>query len=128
MNWTANLEYLFTSFGTQSVTFPAGALRFEADLSLQSIRLGLNYQFGDVACNGGTDPFAGPTAPKSDAWSNHGQTTFLPQYAFPFRASYRGANSLDSGAGRETWDATFYPGWRWWQGAEFWINPEIALG
>jgi high affinity Mn2+ porin len=126
-NWTANLEYLFTSFGAQSVTFPAGAQRFEADLNLQSVRLGLSYQFGDPALKGG-DLLAGPTAPKSDTWSVHGQTTFVQQYAFPFRAPYHGTNSLDSGAGRETWDATIYLGWRLWPGAELWINPEIDQG
>ena len=30
--------------------------------------------------------------------------------------------------GRETWDVTFYAGARLWQGAEFWINPEIDQG
>jgi hypothetical protein len=69
-----------------------------------------------------------PTAPQSENWSVHGQTTLTHQYAFPFRAPNRGPNSLDSGAGRETWDATFYVGWRLWQGAEIWINPEIDQG
>jgi hypothetical protein len=50
----------------------AGAQRSAADQSLQSIRSGLNYQFGDVASNGGTDPFAGPTAAKSGRAPNSG--------------------------------------------------------
>ena len=29
---------------------------------------------------------------------------------------------------RQTWDATFYVGWRLWRGAELWINPEIDQG
>src|SRR4029077_19194951 len=45
-----------------------------------------------------------------------------------FRAPYRGHNSLDPNHGRETWDVTFYAGARLWQGAEFWINPEIDQG
>jgi high affinity Mn2+ porin len=125
--WTANLEYLLTAFGTQSANFPLAGQRFESDLTIESVRLGLNYQFGDAASNGSGLP-SGPTAPKSDNWSVHGQTTFTQQYAFPFRAPYRGPNSLDSGAGRETWDATFYVGWRLWQGAEVWFNPEIDQG
>ena len=32
------------------------------------------------------------------------------------------------GQTRETWDATFYVGWRLWRGAELWINPEIDQG
>jgi high affinity Mn2+ porin len=124
-NWTANVEYLFTTFGTRSVAFPAASQQFESDLAMQSVRLGLNYQFGDDVSKPDRAQLA---APKSDNWSVHGQTTFVQQYAFPFQAPYRGANSLDSGAGRETWDATFYIGARLWPGAELWINPEIDQG
>lgn len=123
-NWTANLEYLFTDFGPQTVTFPAGAQRFDSDLELQNVRLGLNYQFGD----NGSPSSTGPTAPKSDSWSIHGQTTFVDQYAFPFRAPYRGPNSLVPNQSRETWDVTFYAGLRLWPGAELWFNPEIDQG
>src|SRR5208337_1202651 len=49
-------------------------------------------------------------------------------YAPPFHAPYRGANSLDSNAGRETWDATLFAGLRLWQGAELWVDPEIDQG
>ena len=123
-SWTAKLEYLFTAFGPHGVGFPAGAQRFESDLALQSVRLGLNYQFGDDRAKERT----GPTAPKSDDWSVHAQSTYVYQYAFPFRAPYAGPNSLAPAQGRETWDATFYVGWRVWQGAELWINPEIDQG
>jgi high affinity Mn2+ porin len=117
---------MFTRFGSQGLTFPAGAQRFESDLSIQSVRLALNYQFGDeVFASDGT---RGPAPPKSDFWSVHGQTTFVQQYALPFHAPYRGPNSLDPNAGRETWDATFYVGARLWQGAEVWFNPEIDQG
>ena len=56
------------------------------------------------------------------------QTTYVQQYAFPFRAPYVGPNSLISSQTRQTWDATFYVGWKLWQGAELWINPEIDQG
>jgi high affinity Mn2+ porin len=123
-NWTASLEYLFTSFGSQSVTFPAGAQRFDSDLTMQSVRLGLNYQFGDDR----SKEHAGPTPPKSNDWSVHAQTTFVLQNAPSFRAPYAGTNSLTPNQTRETWDATFYVGWRLWRGAELWINPEIDQG
>ena len=123
-HWTATLEYLFTAFGTHAVAFPAGAQRFESDLALQSVRLGLNYQFGDDRAKERT----GPAPPKSDDWSVHAQTTYVYQYAFPFRSPYAGPNSLAPAQGRETWDATFYVGWRVWRGAELWINPEIDQG
>ena len=123
VRWTAHVEYLFTALGAQTVTFPSTAQRFDSDLSAQSLRIGLNYQFGE-----GADRADGPTAPKSDQWSVHGQTTFTQQYAFPFRAPYRGPNSLDPNSGRETWDAVFYLGWRLWPDAELWVNPEIDQG
>lgn len=124
--WTASLEYLFTSFGSQGVSFPAGAQGLTSDLTMQSARLALNYQFGDENNKNGRR--MDPAPPDSDSWSVHAQTTFVQQYAFPFRAPYRGANSLDPNAGRETWDATFYLGARLWRGAELWINPEIPQG
>jgi high affinity Mn2+ porin len=122
-HWTANVEYLFTAFGAQSVVFPFAAQRLDSDLSIQSLRIGLNYQFGE-----GADRADGLNPPKSNEWSVHAQTTYVQQYALPFRAPYRGPNSLDSNAGRETWDTTFYIGARLWEGAELWFNPEIDQG
>jgi high affinity Mn2+ porin len=58
----------------------------------------------------------------------HGETAFIEQYAPPFHAPYHGQNSLDSNAGRETWDTTLYLGFKLWQGAEFWVDPELGQG
>ena len=99
--WTASLEYLFTAYGAQSVAFPAGAQRFESDLAIQSLRMGLNYQFGDQDAKR-----TGPAPPDSNNWSVHAQSTYVQQYAFPFHAPYAGQNSLVPGQTRETWDAT----------------------
>jgi high affinity Mn2+ porin len=126
-NWTADLEYLFTDFSSHSVTFPAGAQVFDADLTLQSIRLGLNYQL-DGASSKGKDGPAGLTAPNTDNWSVHAQTTYVIQNDPLFRSPYLGTNSLIPGQSRETWDVTFYVGLRLWQGAELWVNPEIDQG
>jgi high affinity Mn2+ porin len=124
-HWTARLEYLYSDYGTTSVTFPMAAQRFDSNLSTQEIRIGLNYQLGANASNAGN----GRLAPlEGDNWSIHGQTTFTSQYAPPFHAPYRGANSLDPNAGRETWDATLYAGLKLWEGAQLWINPEIDQG
>src|SRR5450759_1764086 len=46
-NWTAKAEYLLTGFGGKGVTFTTGAQVFESDLTMQSIRLGVNYRIGD---------------------------------------------------------------------------------
>lgn len=122
--WTTSLEYLFTSFDSKAATFPAAAQQFNSDLTIQSVRVGLNYQFGEDK----DGKSRGPSSPDSDRWSLHAQTTYVQQYAFPFRNPYSGQNSLEPNQARATWDATFYLGWKLWQGAEFWVNPEIDLG
>jgi high affinity Mn2+ porin len=126
-NWTARLEYLFTGFGSRSVTFPAGAQRFDSTLTMQGVRLGFNYRIGSDGAN--PDFLAnGPPALEVDNFNLHGQTTYVQQYAFPFRNPYHGPNSLYPNQGRETWDVTLYAGLRLWEGAELWVNPEILQG
>jgi high affinity Mn2+ porin len=122
-HWTARLEYLFTDYGTSSVLFANAGQRFNSDFSLQELRAGLNYQFGN-------DPLAAvAAAPATDRVNFHGQTTFVWQGYPAFRSPYAGPNSLPgSGEGRETFDATLYAGARLWQGAELWIDPEIDQG
>jgi high affinity Mn2+ porin len=129
-HWSARLEYLYTQFNTRSVSFPAGAQVFASDLSLQSLRLGLNYKIGQNDSNDGWSKFLGkgPSPLELDRFAFHGQTTYVHQYAFPFRSPYRGQNSLNPNQGRETWDVTFYAGARLWEGAELWVNPEIDQG
>ena len=125
--WTAKLEYLYSQLGDPAVSFPLGGQRFDSDLSLHQVRWGVNYRPGtDGSKSNGW--LSAPTAPESDGWSLHSQTTFAGQFALPFHAPYRGQNSLDSNAGRETWDGTLYIGRRLWQGAEVWVNPEIDQG
>jgi high affinity Mn2+ porin len=64
-----------------------------------------------------------------EAWSIHGQLTFVEQYHPAFRSPYRGANSLDPGSrGDETFDATIFAGVRLWDGGEAYVNPEIDQG
>ena len=121
-NWSAKAEYLFSDFGRGSATFFTGAQRFDSDLSLHSVRVGLNYHInGDAAKSFLTQ---GPSALETDRFNFHAQTTFVSQYAFPFHAPYFGQNSLHPNQGRETWDLTFYAGFRLWKGAELWINPK----
>jgi high affinity Mn2+ porin len=126
-HWTAQFEYLFTDYGTRSVTFPAGAQRFDSDLTLSELRAGLNYRFNDDASTS-ADKAVTPPALQTDNFAVHGQTTFLEQYDPPFHSPYTGANSLIPNQGRETFDATAFLGWRLWDGGELWINPEIDQG
>jgi high affinity Mn2+ porin len=125
--WTAKIEYLLSDYGAKSVVFPAGAQRFDSDLTMQSVKLGMNYQLG--ADLGKSDVFSkGPSPLDLDNFSLHGQTTFVGQYALPFNSPYVGQHSLYANSGRETWDVDFFIGIRPWQGAELWINPEIDQG
>jgi high affinity Mn2+ porin len=74
-----------------------------------------------------------PGAAADDAspeqWAIHGQSTFTGQFQPAFRSPYQGPQSLSPAAnGRETFDATVYLGYRPWQGAEIWFNPEADQG
>src|SRR5262249_19170229 len=121
-------EYLFTGFPARGVVFPAGAQRIDSDLALNSVRLGLSYKFEPASFDPAKPETLLPSAPDGDLFAFHGQTTYLHQYAPPYRSPYLGTNSLIPNQGRETWDVTFYAGLRLWRGAEAWINPEIDQG
>ena len=127
-NWTASVEYLYTKYGNSSVGFANSAQRFESDLAVQQLRMGVNYRFGADPTSGSEAAF-GPLAPAADRVNFHGQTTFVWQ-AYPrIRSPYAGPHSLiGSGEGRETWDATLFAGIRLWRGAEVWVNPELDQG
>jgi high affinity Mn2+ porin len=125
--WSAKLEYLATGFGDRQKNFPAAGQAFSSDLSMQMLRLGVNYQLGGNFSK--SDVFTKGVSPLDSAnFSLHGQTTLVSQYALPFNAPYAGQNSLAPNAGRETLDIDLYLGFRPWQGAEIWIDPEIDQG
>ncbi|WP_316163457.1 carbohydrate porin [Bradyrhizobium sp. SZCCHNRI20481] len=125
--WSAKLEFLDSEFGHHRKRFTAAGQLYDSDLSIQRLQLGLNHQLG-------TDPAKkdllgkGIVPPELDNFAVHGQTTITTQYDFPFRAPYAGRNSLDPNIGRETFDLDLYVGFRPWDGAEIWINPEIDQG
>ena len=125
-HWSAQLQYLFTDYGSRSVTFPAGAQRFTSNLELSQLRVGLNYRFG--ANDVGNLITKGPSPLDLDRFAFHGETTFTEQYAAPFRSPYSGTNSLPPNSGREAWETAFTVGFRLWQGAELWIDPDILQG
>jgi high affinity Mn2+ porin len=125
-HWTARLEYLFTDYSPANVTFPSTGQRFNSDFVVSELRLGLNYRLDEQATKGANDlSFA---AVQTGNFAVHGQATFLEQYATPFHSPYVGQNSLIPNQGRETIDVTANLGWRLWQGAELWVNPEIDQG
>jgi high affinity Mn2+ porin len=125
-HWSAKAEYLLTDFGRSNVTFFTGAQRFDSDLLMQSVRVGVNYHFDDDTAK--KFLAEGPSPLDSDRFNFHGQTTLVEQYVPPFHAPSVGPNSLYSNSGRETFDLTFFAGFRLWEGAELWIDPEIDQG
>ncbi len=126
-DWTAGLEYLYTRYGNSTVGFANAGQTFQSNLSLQELRLTLNYRPGADQKPG--NDAASWFAPKEDRINVHGQATFVWQSYPAIRSPYQGTNSLPArGQGRETVDATLFAGIRLWQGAEVWINPEIDQG
>jgi high affinity Mn2+ porin len=66
---------------------------------------------------------------QQESWAVHAQTTNTWLLQPAFTSPYQGPQSLkaDTNA-RETVDVTVYAGFRPWQGAEFWVNPEVDQG
>jgi high affinity Mn2+ porin len=125
--WSVKLEYLVSQFGGHRKEFAASAQSIESDLAMRRIQVGVNYQLGpDLARD--TTAIKGIAPPEIETFAIHGQATLVAQYALPFRAPYSGQNSLAPNAGRETFDTDLYVGFRPWDGAEIWINPEIDQG
>lgn len=126
-HWTAKVEYQYASFGEGAASFVQAAQRFDSNLWVQSLRLGFNYQIGETY-NWGSFLANGATPILEDRFNLHAQTTYVGQYAPRFRSPYIGPQSFLPRQGQETADATFYLGVRLWEGAEFWVNPEIDQG
>jgi high affinity Mn2+ porin len=126
--WTGKVEYLFTHYGYSTVNFSDLGDQINSNLSLQEVRLGLNYQFGNPASSNGNP--AAPSVPALDNLSFHGQATFVDQGYPAFRSAFpNGPQSLPHGGQNdETFDLTLYAGMKLWRGAELWVDPEIDQG
>jgi high affinity Mn2+ porin len=144
-NWTAKFEYLYTGYPDKTVTYPdVPGPAVTSNWNQQSLRLGVNYHFnGDASSDSGNSGLMAlpmkalkKAEPNDSLWSNandtinfHAQATFVEQAYPTFSAPYTGPNSaFGAGEGRETFDSTLFAGLRLWQGAEFWVNPEIDQG
>lgn len=121
--WSTDLAYLYTDYGSNEVSLGSGET-FRSDIALHTVRLGLNYRVPGTAVG---SPESRPL-PKLDDWAVHAQSTYVMQTDPDFPSPYMGLQSLVPGQAHETWDVTLYLGRRLWQGAEFWINPEIDQG
>jgi high affinity Mn2+ porin len=124
-HWTWRAEYLYTGYGDRSIDFPSSGQRFTSNLSEQEIRVGVNYHFGEKDPAGfGFDP---------DLINIHGQITYTWQGYPAFKqvpgSAVPGFLSFPAGGeNRGIGEGTLYVGFRLWQGAEFWVNPEIDQG
>lgn len=129
-NWSGKIEYNFIDLGAR--TYDLGAVPLPdatADPKVHAIKFGLNYRLWDVLPASGDGVLKQPALPASTDWNVHGQTTLITQGYPSFRAPYQGANSLPgAGRTRETWTVGAFLGWRLWEGAEFYFNPELAQG
>ena len=126
-NWSARIEYLFIDYASRNVAFPAAAAHFDSSLALQTIRVGLDYKLGEKTI--APDLFTkSVTALELDQFAFHGQTTFIEQYAAPFRSPYLGPQSLSPNQGRESLDFMYFIGTKLWKEAELWIDPEFNQG
>jgi high affinity Mn2+ porin len=75
------------------------------------------------------DPESATTPQQTEDFGFHGQFTNVTQFHPRFRSPYRGPNSLDPGnRGNEALSLTLYGGFRPWEGAELWANPEVDQG
>ena len=100
---------------------------FNSSLALQTIRVGLDYKLGEKVVD--HDLFTKSIAAlELDRFAFHGQTTFIEQYAAPFRSPYIGPQSLSPDQGRESLDFMYFIGVKPWKDAEFWIDPEFNQG
>src|SRR5262249_23298551 len=107
--------------------FPNAGQGYDSDFSLQQLRMGLNYRFGNTAAD--KVPIKAPAILDPDLVNFHAQATLSAQTYPRFRSPYEGTNSLPGRARlAEVFDATLYAGLRLWQGAEFWFVPEIDQG
>lgn len=124
-DWSMRLEYLYDSLGKIDATMPSGQ-HWQSTLDSHTVRLALNW-----FPNGGGWKALQRATPElaSDNWNVHGQYTLISQGYPSFRSPYEGANSLaGSRQAQYTQSATGYVGVRLWEGAEFYINPELMQG
>jgi high affinity Mn2+ porin len=130
-HWTVRAEYLYTDYGNNSINFPTSALRIGSDLNEQEVRVGMNYRFGDSSSSAAA---VAPILPglNSDNINIHAQITATWQGYPAFKQSPQFIGNPgtlpNGGEGREVGEATAYLGFRLWQGAELWVNPEIDQG
>src|SRR5215204_517229 len=127
-DWSARFEYLYDGFGKVAVTMPSG-VRSETTFDTHTLRLGLNWHLGRTEANALPFQSRGQPLIDPDNWNIHGQYTLIGQGYPSFNSPYQGEKSLaGSKQFQNTQSATAFVGVRLWEGAEFYINPELMQG
>ena len=133
-HWFARAEYLHVNLGRDDQLFNngAGQLYTSSQINQNNIfRLGLDYKFNSGDATAETPPASPGAAPpaSTEAYSAHGQITWLPQGYPGFPAAYSGPQSLPPQAHvAQNLEIDAYLGLRLWQGAAIYLNPEIDQG
>lgn len=127
-DWSANLEYLYDNFGHASAAMSSGA-RATSSFDTHTVRLAFNWHFGRTGLETQASENRAQPVIAPENWNIHGQYTFVGQGYPSFRSPYEGPNSLaGSKQFQNTMSATAFVGLRLWEGAEFYINPELMQG
>ena len=80
-----------------------------------------------------TGDLAAESLEENESWNFHGQLTYVTQQKNNFASGYYGRNSLlnrDEGGGGNSYTlaSTGYLGFKLWQGAQGYLNPEVFQG
>lgn len=127
-DWSTRLEYLYDGFGRAAATMPSGA-RSETTFDTHTLRVGLNWHLGRTEANALPYTYRGQPLIDPANWNIHGQYTLIGQGYPSFNSPYQGEKSLaGSKQFQNTQSATAFAGVRLWEGAEFYINPELMQG
>jgi high affinity Mn2+ porin len=128
--WSGKVEYDYVDFGARTYALGSiGLPDIAVDPKVHAIKLGVNYRLWDSTPGPAAKTVVATSAPDSQEWNIHGQTTVIAQGYPTFRSPYAGTNSLPgAGQTRETWTVGAFLGWRLWNGGEFYFNPELDQG
>ncbi|MGH6794697.1 MAG: carbohydrate porin, partial [Methylocella sp.] len=133
-HWFARAEYLYVNLGRIDQLFENGAGRSYTSSQFNQnhvFRMGLDYRFDEGSPAAEAPPTPSGEAPPAtaEAYSAHGQITWVPQGYPGFRAAYSGPESLPPQAHvEEDLQVDAYLGLGLWQGAAIYFNPEIDQG
>ena len=126
--WTAFAEFMYNHYGSSSVTYPIASEKFTSRDQTYQVKVGVNYHPTD-----GTTPSLSNQLLKgvldADRVNFHLDTVAVYQGYPSFNSPFSGAKSFrGNGEAREIAAVDLFAGVKLWNGAEFWVNPELNQG